>query len=120
MPRPLRLLAPIALVAMAGFAMSDPRPDPAPRPGGVAIDTTLSDTTAAGSVLIRALPDSIAGEAVASYRAIVIPARGWLVDRSFFWRVPSDARGPYTFLFGAVRATATDSVRLQVTVTAPE
>jgi len=120
MSRFLRLLVPIALAGLAGFATRDPGiPGPAD-PTGAVVDTTLSDTTAAGTVLIRMLPDSLGGEPVASYRAIVVPTRGWLVDRSFFWRVPSDARGPYTFLFEAVRPAGVEAVRLQVTVTAPE
>ncbi len=118
--RLLGLFVPIALVGLAGSAVSGPRPGPPMQRSVAAVDTTVADTVAAGSVLIRMLPDSLAGEAVASYRTIVVPVRGWLVDRSFFWRVPSDARGPYTFLFEAVGVTGADAVRLQVTVTTPE
>ncbi len=114
-----RALAPFALAALLGFQAFGPPPT-VPDPGyDIAADTTLADTVAAGAVLIRLLPDSVRGEPVSSYRAIVVPARGWLVERSFFWRVPSDARGPYTFLFEARRRSAADSVRLQVTVTEP-
>jgi hypothetical protein len=83
-------------------------------------DTTIAASAVAGSVLVRMLPDSLSGEPVSSYRTIVIPARGWLYGRSFFWRVPSDARGAYTFLFAAVREAAADTVRLRMTVAAPE
>jgi hypothetical protein len=90
-------------------------------PGAPALaDTTIAATAAAGSVLVRMLPDSLSGEPVSSYRTIVIPARGWLYGRSFFWRVPSDARGAYTFLFAAAREAAPDTVRLRVTVAASE
>lgn len=119
MIRIVRALAPLALAAILGFQAFDPRPHDPIRAIGINADTTFADSAAAGAVLIRVFPDSLFGEAVSSYRAIVIPARGWLVERSFFWRVPSDARGPYTFLFEARRGALVDSVRLQVLVTEP-
>lgn len=105
---------------MAAGAATLQQPVAALAPPGPAVraDTTLADSVAAGSVLIRLLPGTLAGEPVSEYRAIRIPTRGWLYQRSFFWRVPSDARERFTFLFAATRASAVDTVRLDVTVTA--
>lgn len=80
------------------------------------MDTTLVDSVDAGSVLIIALPERLRGELVKEYKPIRIPAMGWMADRSFFWRLPSDAEGNYRFEFRAVRSTASEIVHLRVFV----
>lgn len=113
-------LASLVMTALLGFRGVGIPPLVAGSASSVVADTTVVDSVAAGSILIRMLPSSISGEPVSSFRAVVIPARGWMYGRSFFWRVPSDARGSYTFLFEAVRESTTDTVRVQVVVTEPE
>ena len=50
------------------------------------------------------------------YKPVRIPAMGWLADRSFFWRLPSDAEGNYRFEFRAVQNEGTEIVHLRVFV----
>ncbi|MFT4604763.1 MAG: hypothetical protein ACI9W4_001499 [Rhodothermales bacterium] len=80
------------------------------------MDTTIVDSVAAGSVLIVALPERLKGELIMEYKPIRLPAMGWMADRSFFWRLPSDAQGNYRFEFRAVRDGASEIVHLRVFV----
>ena len=80
-------------------------------------DTLLIDSVRAGQVLIRRLPDRLQGRPVETYEPVVVPATGWLHDRSFFWRVPIDLAGDFRFVFAAGRrGTAPDTVVFQVQV----
>ena len=84
---------------------------------GQAADTLLIDSVRAGQVLIRRLPDRLQGRPVETYEPVVVPATGWLHDRSFFWRVPIDLAGDFRFVFAAGRrGTAPDTVVFQVQV----
>lgn len=106
---------------VVGWTTIAVRAESGPHSGDVpTIDTTLVDTVAAGSVLIRMLPRTMVDEPVSEYRGLRVPARGWLYRRSFYWRVPSDARDRYTFLFAATHPSGVDTLRLEVLVTAPD
>lgn len=80
------------------------------------MDTTIVDSVDAGSVFIMALPERLSGKLVKEYKPIRMPAMGWMADRSFFWRLPSDAEGNYRFEFRAVRDDASEIVHLRVFV----
>lgn len=85
--------------------------------GFPASDTLLTDSIRAGQVLIRRLPERLSGRTVEAYHPVVVPATGWLHDRSFFWRVPGDLTGTFRFVFAATsRGAEPDTVLVQVQV----
>lgn len=111
---------PALLITLIAVARTD-RLESRPAPGTTArADTTVIDTVAAGQVLVRELPTTVGGSAVSEYRGIVVPARGWIYGRSFYWRVPSDARDRYTFLVAGLHDSVVDTVRLDIMVTPPD
>jgi hypothetical protein len=113
----LLMFAPtIELVSMTGAASTNVEVAEWP----TSVDTTLVDTTAAGSVLIRSLPRHLGADSVLSYRAMRVPAFGWMRDGSFFWRTPEDAEGSYRFEFSAHTVNGlTETVIVRVFVTSP-
>lgn len=86
-------------------------------PGSAQSDTLLVDSIRAGQVLIRALPDSLEGRPVERYEPVRMPVTGWLVERTFYWRVPADAVGTHRFALKArLRGSVERGVELSVTV----
>lgn len=84
---------------------------------GQAADTLLIDSIRAGQVLIRRLPERLSGRTVEAYNPVIVPATGWLHDRSFFWRVPADLSGTFRFVIAAnARGADPDTVFIQVQV----
>ncbi|MFT5517143.1 MAG: hypothetical protein ACI80V_003283 [Rhodothermales bacterium] len=128
----LRLLALTPSLVIWGLLISAPTAQDVSMPGAAwttelaaalptSLDTTLVDTTAAGTVLIRSLPGHLGADSVLSYRAMRVPAFGWMRDGSFFWRTPQDAEGNYRFEFAAhTVAGRTETVIARVFVTRPD
>ena len=65
-------------------------------------DTTITFTANRGDVLVATLPDSLGSDAVSTYEGIRVPADGWLVGMSWFWRTESVPVGNYEFSFRAI------------------
>ena len=76
-----------------------------------------ADTVSAGEAYITNLPDSLGERAVKRYRGIALPARSWLVNRTFFWKTTVADRGLHWLWFRAVLSDgATDSLAVEVVV----
>ncbi|GMQ82558.1 MAG: hypothetical protein BMS9Abin05_2012 [Rhodothermia bacterium] len=76
-----------------------------------------ADTVKSGQTFITNLPDSVSGQPVVRYRGIVLPARSWLMKRSFFWRTSATDQGNHEFWFRAYLKDETiDSLSVQVVV----
>ncbi len=76
-----------------------------------------ADTVKSGQTFITNLPDSLYGQSVVRYRGITLPARSWLLKRSFFWKTSASDRGDHEFWFRALlKDETTDSLSIRVTV----
>lgn len=82
----------------------------------VSVDS-LSFTVTAGDNLIIALPDSLAGQAVTTYRIAHPPALSWLHERSFVWKTHERDQGQHRLLFvAAPPSTVSDSLFVLITI----
>ena len=80
-------------------------------------DPTVADTIRAGETFITNLPDSLAGQGVEQYTGVALPARSWLLKRSFFWRTRVADRGNHILWFRASLSDGkTDSLDLSIVV----
>jgi len=80
-------------------------------------DWTVPDTVRAGDTFITNLPDSLAGQEIDRYIGVALPARSWLLKKSFFWKTRTADRGNHTLWFRAFLSDGrTDSLNLSVVI----
>ncbi len=68
----------------------------------VSRSVSAADTVRAGEAFITNLPDSLCEQPVTSYRGIALPARSWLMGRTFFWKTSQADRGAHSVWFRAI------------------
>lgn len=94
-----RLILLVATLLMAGFAALLPPQTASAHARSDEAQTAPSDTLRIAGmvedVLIAALPDSVAGQAVHHYEPVRIPAMGMLREHSFLWKTVEMEAGTY-------------------------
>lgn len=79
-----------------------------------------TDTITVGDLFITNLPDSINGLPSTRYIGIELPARSWLLNRTFFWKTSEADRGDHALWFYVFRdgdsAAPADSIAVHVIV----
>ena len=113
-----RILIPSLLFWLSAVAMGDAVRAPASSsPALAVVDTTVVDSVQAGDALILTLPARLGGSVVPTYRPVRMPADGWFVDRTFFWRPRPGESGTFRFEIAADLPERPRLVTLRIMVT---
>lgn len=79
--------------------------------------STAPDSVRAGEAFITNLPEIIRSIEVSRYIGVSLPARSWLLNRTFFWKTTNGDLGSHDLMFRAFMSNGgVDSVSVHIVV----